>query len=122
MSYTPRPGTIADQCMQALAGGPLTVADLCNAIGRDYNGIHADLRIPLRHGAIVKTAVGGRAGFRLGDGWVPADHANRFAAALWSDGTMAMMNVRTTAGERAAVELTSAQVEMVRRLLAGGAA
>ncbi len=122
MTYTPRPGTIADRCMQALAGGPLTVADLCNAIGRDYAGIHADLRIPMRHGAIVKTTVDGRAGFALGDGWAPVDRANRFAAALWSDGTMAMMNVSTTAGDRAAVELSSAQVEMVRRLLAGGSA
>lgn len=122
-TYTPRPGTIADKAIRALASGPMTVAQLCEAIGREYAGIHADLRIPMRHGVIVRTTLDGHAAFMLGDGYAPAPEAgSRFSAALWTDGTMALMNVETTSGDRAAVELTSRQVEMIRGLLAGKSA
>lgn len=132
MTYAPRPGSNVDRVMQVLAEhGPMARVAVAKACNMDAKYLSGNLATAISEGLIIRTIVDGKNGLALGPGaprpiGAPVADApasprpvREFSAALWSDGTMALLNCETAAGDFTSIELTADQVERVRALLSG---
>lgn len=129
MTHAPRPGSIVARAISALtARGAMPRRELADAIGIDVKNLSGNLATAISEGLIVRTIVSNKPWLALPEALpiaapsAPAEPARpqrKFSAALWSDGTMALLNCENAAGEFTSVELTAEQVEQVRALLAG---
>lgn len=68
-SYTPRKGSMGEKAHEVLsARGPMSSADLAEAIDTDLNNLHQLLSVPLREGYLATTRHGKMNVWRVGNG------------------------------------------------------
>ncbi|HRO59439.1 MAG TPA: hypothetical protein PK177_09785 [Burkholderiaceae bacterium] len=141
MTYTPRPGSIAERAIAALSeSGRMTRRELADAVGCASGHLAPNIEAALKHGAIVKVTVadGGPVFFRLpmsdrdsdrdeaapGPDAEPESEAlvaGRFVALLDPAGEMELFGGRpvVTGTGVTGVRLSADDVLQLRRLLNG---